>query len=511
MVVREDKRVIRVTRAVAKLNRAVVASNDVNASTYDAVLALNARALHLDGSALQLSEQALPEHPSRLGEKIEKLSKRVRTLDKAVRDLEPDTWVIIPDVTPDDPDVPAAEPTPAEEPVPAPAPTAAVNVRDYGATGDGVSDDTAAIVKAMSAATGGTESVYLPAGTYRVTSISVPDGLVVTGAGMGATWLKGHVDFGSSQSFSDLKVGDLGVSAVKNKNGATGTTFERVRFRGGGVRAWTYVVSLGSGASCSQITFKDCLVERNLGVEVVGEDRGFNNITLWTSRTGRVSDVTFEGCYIGVSNGQSGRSVGSPRMGIECYVNQATAPTDYGWKNVVLRNTVFEAADCHTADFSDIPSARGTGLLIEGCTFKGGGYSNVKWMWTLALEMPLNPVVRNNLFLRGNGTWGYILGIADRGDTGYTSTGALITGNTFDLDFDNGIPISLGWPFVLQGYDNRFIGNTVHCHYGTRDLMVLDRAYRNTVTGNTFNIGSRPLLTQINGSSGNTVTPNTVR
>jgi hypothetical protein len=41
-------------------------------------------------------------------------------------------------------------------------------------------------------------------------------------------------------------------------------------------------------------------------------------------------------------------------------------------------------------------------------------------------------------------------------------------------------------------------------------MPVLDHAYRNVVTGNTLKIRNRPLATQINGSSGNTVTANTV-
>ena len=412
------------------------------------------------------------------------------------------TWT----VTPAAAQLPVPEPTPTETPTPTPTPIpvpAAVNVVDYGAKGDGVSDDTAAIAAAMNAALGAEQSVYLPAGTYKVGSIRVPNGLTVTGAGMSASWLKGHLDFGSDQYISDLKIGDLGVSAVKNTDGASSTTFERVRFRGGGGRNWTYVVSLGSGADCDHITFRACQIERNLGVEVVGEDRGFNNVSVWTDRSGVVSDITFEGCHMGVSNGQGGHDTGSPRMGLECYVHSDTAPTGYGWRNIVLRDCVFEAADCHTADFSDIPSARGTGLLIEGCLFKGGGYTNVKWQWTLDLEMPLNPIIRNNTFLRGNGNWGYVLAVVDRGDTAYKSSGATITGNIFDLDYDNGIPISLGWPFVLQG-----LRQSLHRQHGQLPLRdatpssILDRAYGNTVTDNTFNIGKRTLFGSINGSSG---------
>ena len=363
-------------------------------------------------------------------------------------------------------------------------------------------------IAAIRAAKAG-DTVVVGAGTF-TGSVTVPDGVTIVGEGMTSSWIKGAMTFGSNVRVSDLKIGDAGMNAVHNKDGATNTTFERVRFRGGGGRDWTYVVNLGSGSDCDHITFKDCLVERNLGVEVAGSDKGFNNISIWTNVNARVSDITFEGCHIGVSNGQGGHDTGSPRMGLECFVHQETAPPEYGWKNITLRDCVFEAADGHTADFSDIPNARGTGLLIEGCTFKGGGLGG-KWGWTVALEMPLNPVIRNNTFLRGSGTWGYVLAVCDRNDTAYKSTGATITGNIFDLDTDNGIaPEMDGWPFVLNGYDNRFTGNTVHCHYGTKTLFALDHAYRNAITGNTFNIGSRRFVTQINGSTDNTVSPNTL-
>lgn len=54
------------------------------------------------------------------------------------------------------------------------------NVLDYGAVGDGIADDTAAIVAAMAAR----PRVYLPAGTYKTTStITIPGGSVVFGDG----------------------------------------------------------------------------------------------------------------------------------------------------------------------------------------------------------------------------------------------------------------------------------------------------------------------------------------
>jgi Pectate lyase superfamily protein len=62
------------------------------------------------------------------------------------------------------------------------------NARDYGATGDGRTDDTAALVAAVAAAspqaapTG--DTVYLPAGRYRVTSaVTLPAATTLAGAG----------------------------------------------------------------------------------------------------------------------------------------------------------------------------------------------------------------------------------------------------------------------------------------------------------------------------------------
>ncbi len=47
-----------------------------------------------------------------------------------------------------------------------------INVRDYGAVGDGIADDTEAIQRAADAAQNSpdTRTVYLPAGIYRLTT-----------------------------------------------------------------------------------------------------------------------------------------------------------------------------------------------------------------------------------------------------------------------------------------------------------------------------------------------------
>lgn len=95
------------------------------------------------------------------------------------------------------------------------------NVQDFGATGDGVTDDTAAVQAALTAvpATGG--KVYFPHGTYKLTGTGVScllkSNIDVFGAGMGATLIDGSgVDtaYGAPVSFSTvLYFGEYGADA----------------------------------------------------------------------------------------------------------------------------------------------------------------------------------------------------------------------------------------------------------------------------------------------------------
>lgn len=64
-----------------------------------------------------------------------------------------------------------------------------VSAKDFGATGDGVTDDTAAIQLALNAISSGGE-VWLPAGTYSASVLSMAYSTRFSGAGMGATTVK---------------------------------------------------------------------------------------------------------------------------------------------------------------------------------------------------------------------------------------------------------------------------------------------------------------------------------
>ena len=71
----------------------------------------------------------------------------------------------------------------------------------------------------------------MPAGTYKVSSLSIPNGITVEGEGHAKSWIKGGILFGSRDLIVGLKLGDVG-KRTHNEAGATQTVFERCRFRG---------------------------------------------------------------------------------------------------------------------------------------------------------------------------------------------------------------------------------------------------------------------------------------
>jgi hypothetical protein len=125
---------------------------------------------------------------------------------------------------------------------------AVFNVQNYGAVADGVTDDTAAFNAAIHAAytAGGANTVYVPAGTYVVSSMTLPPGQQLLGAGQGTTIIEENpsvaanppaqlLSLNSNEQVANLTLSanNVTLSRLVIVRGATNIHFNDVTLNGG--------------------------------------------------------------------------------------------------------------------------------------------------------------------------------------------------------------------------------------------------------------------------------------
>ncbi|MFA4964894.1 MAG: glycosyl hydrolase family 28-related protein [Thermoleophilia bacterium] len=382
-----------------------------------------------------------------------------------------------------------------------------VNVHRFGATGDGIHDDSRAVQRSIAAAAkvpGST--VYFPRGVYLCTSTTrLPDRVNLRGEGMGSSWLRGRLEFGSFNRISGLKIGDAGTCAVTNRPGAHGTRFSRCRLHGGGSTegaAGSVLYLGGSQGNVRNVTFARCAIERTAyappaGVDAFAANVG-NTITIHEFThlpgDGHVEGITFRDCRLGAFNG---RARGALRMMMEAFCwDGRTGLVYHGWKNLTFDGCTIEASDTTGLDFADRPLTSdptrhaSSGVLITGCTFRGARRHETYGHGGLPIvyECPTGIVVRDNTFYASpqeaiGGSW---VG------TSTTAPALLIQGNTFDMTRSPvGLEHESGQPCLsLVGYGSRVLGNTFRYNTGWGVLIKSGggslATVGNVVRGNTF-------------------------
>lgn len=158
-----------------------------------------------------------------------------------------------------------------------------VNAKNYGAAGDGVADDTAALQAAIAAA-GTSGEVFVPAGTYLVSAALVPlQSQRIYGQGPGSTLIRSTAAaapiFGTIPY--NVRFSDLGVDASSAQSaGGGGFVFAtsgggidsiyRVRF---GDNLYTWVDWASSGQS--ELHIRDCLAHSFVSGFTSGVTNGF--------------------------------------------------------------------------------------------------------------------------------------------------------------------------------------------------------------------------------------------
>lgn len=151
------------------------------------------------------------------------------------------------------------------------------NVRDYGAKGDGVNDDTESIKKAITDC-GNKGFVYIPNGNYLITStITLPRHIVIKGQNHINTKLIPNSDisvFKTEESYyTGLTVSDLAISDVKGVTnnssaiyfpctsiGITGGSFKNIRIENY-AKGFSSPQSAPNGVGVTGVTFENITLE----------------------------------------------------------------------------------------------------------------------------------------------------------------------------------------------------------------------------------------------------------
>jgi hypothetical protein len=375
--------------------------------------------------------------------------------------------------------------------------TNTVDITTYGAIGNGLVDDTAAVNAAFAKAKSSGMPVSVPAGDYLLAStVTVPDGVTIIGTG-NASWLQGAVIFGSNDVFQNLSIGAAGVR-LEHVNGANNTTFTGCTFIGGGGAGNVNVITLGGPCgSLSNVQFANCSIQCNFGTSEAAGASALNDVGISTQGSATITNLTFTGCDFGTFNGTR---TGSPCMDV--VVNERGGVI----QGLQFNGCTFEYSDetCLDIESPALATPIPGQFIIKNNLIKGAGVAGSLWAQGLCLEVGQSAVVTGNTIYGGK--YG-ALEIWSGGQPSEQSL-AVISGNTIDAT-QGYVPVTNA--VHINASQATFTNNTLRYPAGSCGGVSLDGVTGCIVTGDSF-VQTTPggsAVSQVNGASGNTISGNT--
>jgi hypothetical protein len=272
-----------------------------------------------------------------------------------------------------------------------------VNVKDFGATGDGVTDDTAAIQAAYSA---GAKQVLFPTGKYRITStITIPENIVSVGDGYSSNYSNPTRD-GGSQVLIDISTTDNafelsgtslqgygcsfhGLTFTSHSNVASSDLSAQsincfflenifdIQFESCIFQHLNVSKAIGTSGSCNVIDFSNC------SFSLVG-DTTSSLVALTGGYSygygidcSAASDITIDNCFV-EQCGQVGVRVSSNSKIVNSFIDLNNQGITFTGSNVVISNNSVK----YSQQFGIQPAPDSYGFIISDCIIKGNNYAN---------------------------------------------------------------------------------------------------------------------------------------
>jgi hypothetical protein len=331
--------------------------------------------------------------------------------------------------------------------------SAAINVKDYGAVGDGVTDDKVAFQAAINAAADGV--LFVPSGTYYISDSGVTiasDNIVIQGTEH--TYLKSEriyfVDHGDG-TYS------VGQGNILNATGVDNITIKDITFVGHYDPAWgnvsIYDHNIGTSSNgkkllhlknCDKVTLENFTVKNAFGSAMSFSTPEDRVESVWGYAPIGISggdDIRLKDC----NHTESASEAWSIYNCTNVLVDGCIFDTNYGISFldvayctdvIVTNNNFMKRLASDTGELLNIPSSRLTvdsNKFLNGNCDIGNEYLNISL--TIGATFLLhNQVVSNNTFYNGHVSCSTANGT-------YTNTwcqeNVNITGNVMTVDVDN--------------------------------------------------------------------------
>jgi hypothetical protein len=365
-----------------------------------------------------------------------------------------------------------------------------VNIKEYGAKGDGVTDDTTAFNNCFANSTN--RYIYIPSGTYRVRYTNFSKGIYLLGDGFDKTIIK-RVDNYTTDNFDNAHSEKSNL--LGNANTSL-TTMESVSIEGicfdGNISSVTSTQALAQMFNNVQFTYLNNLFVKNCKfINSIGDGLWFSGV-----RNAIIDSCFFDHCGY---NTAPGTNTKNSMTTLGSYWNGTTYVVE---TNTTIRNCYFK--DAHDMG---VVTRNPKSLTIENCEFVNMGDSDLELYGdsltgsTIYNTFDTKMVIKNNVFT----------GKIGHGDSNKNYKEVFIFENNIVEDNAGQFFISgNGTDFVVYVKNNKFITNQVQFVNVKRVFLQNNDIQFSGVTGVFFNICQYPIISENNIYYTGTDTANTL-